>query len=256
MQSAWNKYGAEGFTFTVIELVDQPADLLRVEQIWLDILFVSLSPDEIYNNYRTAGSPLGSKHSLETRRKISEAHKGRNIGRKLTEEHKAKIAKSLIGNKRGVGRKQTPEHIQAVRDARARMSEERKREISAKKSAASRGIKKSEETRQRMSIAAMGHKRNVGRKYTPRSEEHRSNHAKTVTGKVRTQEQRNRQSKAHRRGALYTMIAPDGTVYEDIGIISEFAREHGLTKRTATLALHGSQNRAGWRGYITKEDDP
>lgn len=59
------------------------------------------------------------------------------------------------------------------------------------------------------------------------------------------------QSRAHRKGKIYTMIAPDGTVYEDIPSLSSFAREHGMNIATVHNILHGKcKNRAGWRGHI------
>jgi len=35
---------------------------------------------------------LGRKHTQATKRKLSEAHKGMGVGRRLSEEHKRKIA--------------------------------------------------------------------------------------------------------------------------------------------------------------------
>jgi len=48
---------------------------------------------------------FGKKLSKETRRKISESHKDKN----LSEEHKRKISKSLIGNQRAKGNKHPEE---------------------------------------------------------------------------------------------------------------------------------------------------
>lgn len=48
------------------------------------------------------------------------------------------------------------------------------------------------------------------------------------------------------------MIAPDGTVYEDIPSLSGFAREHGMDIATVHNTLHGKhKNKLGWVGYIT-----
>lgn len=73
---------------------------------------------------------LGKKASEETRRKQSEVRKGKsatwNIGRKLTEEHKAKIVKSLIGNQRKKGKPQPPLSF----EMRQKMSAARKGELS------------------------------------------------------------------------------------------------------------------------------
>lgn len=55
LQQAWNRYGEEEFTFTILELV-APADLLAAEQGWLDR---TKSTDRTigFNIYDVAGSP-------------------------------------------------------------------------------------------------------------------------------------------------------------------------------------------------------
>lgn len=78
LQRAWNKYEPGAFTFSVIERVDNKAELLHYEQIWLDILFDSLEPDLVYNKCRIAGTRAGIAHS---------------------QAHKDKIRASLIGHK-------------------------------------------------------------------------------------------------------------------------------------------------------------
>ena len=70
VQHCWNKYGV--FEFTVLEECEIP-ELLATEQVWIDKHFAdpknaNLSP--------TAGSPLGCKHSAETRAKLSAVRKG------------------------------------------------------------------------------------------------------------------------------------------------------------------------------------
>ena len=43
---------------------------------------------------------LGRKHTQATKRKLSEAHKGMGVGRRLSEEHKRKIALGHTGKAR------------------------------------------------------------------------------------------------------------------------------------------------------------
>ena len=71
-------------------------------------------------------SLLGNTQSAETNKKRSESLKGKNTwskGCKLSEEHKAKVSKSLVGNKRCKGYKHTLE-------TRKKMSVSRKGELS------------------------------------------------------------------------------------------------------------------------------
>lgn len=84
---------------------------------------------------------LGVKHSDEWKANKSKQMMGNThmVGRKLSDEHKAKVSKSLIGNKRMVGRKLSDEAI-------------------AKRTEKQRGMKRSEETRKRISAAVKGRK--------------------------------------------------------------------------------------------------
>ncbi len=87
LQAAWRKYGEVAFTFTVLERVDDPTNLLEREQHYLD----TMRP--YYNICRTAGNKLGvplpadavekmragltgQKRSIETRQRQSQSLKG------------------------------------------------------------------------------------------------------------------------------------------------------------------------------------
>lgn len=117
LQRAWDKYGDDLFTFEFVKEV-AVSDLLATEQEW----FTKFT--DRFNIADTAGAPMrGVKHTSEARSKMSKAHladpsrftrnrgrkasvaakekmslarKGKPIpalqGRKLTEEHKAKIS--------------------------------------------------------------------------------------------------------------------------------------------------------------------
>jgi len=90
LQSAWNKYGADDFYFSVIEYA--PAEhCLSVEQEWLDMV----PADRLLNCKPTAngGGMHGKRHSEETRAKMSELAKGRVI----SDETRAKISAAKKG---------------------------------------------------------------------------------------------------------------------------------------------------------------
>jgi group I intron endonuclease len=96
LQRAWDKYGEENFKFEILEILDTNADLkkiLETEQKYLDLL-LPYEREIGYNLNPVAGSNLGfkmpesakeklkiintgKKHSLETRRRISEIQKGK-----------------------------------------------------------------------------------------------------------------------------------------------------------------------------------
>lgn len=108
LQRAWDKYGEVNFQFEILEKVKDPIHLVAVEQVFLDYM----KPE--YNICKTAGNCLGRKFSKESKQKMSNSHKGK----KLSEEHKAKIgASSRV--KGFCGKKHTEEAKALIREKRA-----------------------------------------------------------------------------------------------------------------------------------------
>lgn len=143
LQAAWDKYGAQAFVFKPF-LVCAPCDLLYYEQRAID----AIAPE--YNYAKVAGSPLGVRHTAETKARISVAGIGRivsaetrakisiaNKGKTLSPEHRAKISAAKMGNTYNRGRRHSVE-------ARAHMS------------AAQKGLIKSPEHCAAMSMAKKG----------------------------------------------------------------------------------------------------
>ena len=83
MQNAWNKYGSENFKFEVVDVVSNPENLIKYEQLWMDLL----KPE--YNISKIAKSCLGVKRSEETRKKLSYPK---------TAIHKQRISESRLGS--------------------------------------------------------------------------------------------------------------------------------------------------------------
>lgn len=96
LQRAWNKYGQAALVFEVLELLSDVRLLVGAEQRWID----SESPR--YNIAKIAGSTLGIPCSPEKALKISESKRG--VPRLIPPEVRAKMAASLRRHKR------TPEH--------------------------------------------------------------------------------------------------------------------------------------------------
>lgn len=100
LRYAWEKYGPESFEFSILEVVEDATQVLIREQYWID----QLKP--YYNICPTAGNRAGSKHSEETRQKMSQARVGKPIH---TEESRMKIGEA------NRGRLKTPEQIEKHR---------------------------------------------------------------------------------------------------------------------------------------------
>lgn len=145
LQRAWIKYGAEAFLFSVLELVEKRADVLTVEQKWIDAL--NACGENGYNILPKAGSHLGAKRTPEAVAKLREINRGRypseetrekmraaKVGRKLSEEHRAKIGAAHVGRKtpaeviakrvaKAIGRPMSPEAVENSKRAnRARLN--------------------------------------------------------------------------------------------------------------------------------------
>ena len=94
LQRSWNKYGADAFEFSVLEVCELGEGLkerLMVrEQHWMD----KLSP--CFNTCKAAMSTLGFKMPRE----IVERHRQQITGRKLSPEHAAVVRNLALGLKR------------------------------------------------------------------------------------------------------------------------------------------------------------
>lgn len=166
LQASWDKYGADSFTFSTVCLYDEHL-LLHVEQRFIDIL----SPE--FNVFKFAvNSARGVKRSEETKKRMSEAQKGKP---RWNDEQREQIRQKSKGNRNAVGkgymltdeqRRVRAENARRTKNAMGHVvSSEAKSKISASKAAnpytmtdghraaikASAGWKHEESTLKRMS---------------------------------------------------------------------------------------------------------
>ncbi len=146
LQAAWNKYGEDNFKFYVIEYTSA-YNLEEREQHWIERL--KATDHSIgYNICKAGRNRDGVKASEETRKRLSESHKGH----KQSEETKAKRRLIMAGNQFNKGRKHSAEEI--AKRVKANTGKKRSAEGRANMSAAQRGRVLSEEAKKNMSIAA------------------------------------------------------------------------------------------------------
>jgi len=134
LSKAIRKYGTDAFTITEVESNFNSEDDLNEAEI----RYISdLSPQ--YNMTEGGEGISGHEHSSETRKKMSESHKGKP----KSEKHKRKISESKKG------RKLSEDHIRKMSESRKGKpkSEEHKRKMSE----AFKGRKRSEETKRKIS---------------------------------------------------------------------------------------------------------
>lgn len=95
LQSSWNKYGENAFEFSILEYLDNPDELIKTEQFWMDLY--REEDKELYNFGLIADRPtLGYKHTEEAKHRISGAMMGNTntLGYTLSKEHKQKISET------------------------------------------------------------------------------------------------------------------------------------------------------------------
>lgn len=157
LQRTYNKYGANAFTLTVLEICARE-ELYAREQAYID----ALAPELRLNVSLVAAGGCGP-HSVETRKKIGARHKGRihspEVRANMSAAHKGKTQSAEFVAKRTAslkGRRHTSE-------ARARMSEAAKRryedpEFRQAHIERCKGRVHSDETRKKMSQSRAGTK--------------------------------------------------------------------------------------------------
>jgi group I intron endonuclease len=168
LQLAWNKYGESAFVCDILARC-HPSECVTQEQVFIDSMNTTNRKCG-YNVCPKAGSSLGYKHTEESRQKMSLKQQGQvksqDVRRRISERQK--------------GRK------------RPEFSKEWKSNIGI----AIRGIKRTDETRARMSLAASAHVKTPehckaisdakrGKKTGPPSTEHRAAISKAKQGKPR-----------------------------------------------------------------------
>ena len=106
LQNSFNKYREENFSFKIEEVVESESKEEALKLIKELELFYIQKEEEKFNLSNSAEAPtnyifygeengfFGKKHSVETKRKISQANKGRLAGAPKTEEQKRKMRES------------------------------------------------------------------------------------------------------------------------------------------------------------------
>lgn len=157
LQRVYNKYNGEGISLNIILVVDDKNDLVKIEQYYINLL------KPLYNMSPTAGSPLGTKHTEQSKQNMSNAHKGIKWSEhqmklevermklfRHTEESKNKMKESWKNRK------------PVSEEARRKMSESAKKrppqseETKRKRAEKITGLKRSEETKLKQSLAMIG----------------------------------------------------------------------------------------------------
>jgi len=173
LQRAWLKYGEDNFEFRIIEECEDEI-LSEREILWIK-KYRELGKN-LYNFTDGGEGMSGWKHSEETKKKMSEARKGKSPseehkkkiseslkGRKVPKETLTKVSKSISGDKNHFyGKHHTDETKARMSKSHTgkKLSNEHKRKLSesSKGNKSMTGRHHSEETKKKMSIARKGKK--------------------------------------------------------------------------------------------------
>ena len=131
LTAAWIKHGSEAFSFSILQFVENPNDLLAREQFWIDH-FQSADGVHGYNACPVAGTREGCPQPESVARKMRAVHSGKP----KTAEQRRKMSEAAIG------RQKTEDHKEKLRQATMRqMANPEAREAAAKFGAMGTGFK-------------------------------------------------------------------------------------------------------------------
>jgi hypothetical protein len=140
----------QGEVPVIAELDSIEGDGCQAERDWIALF--RQSGTRLVNATDGGEGTLGRSPTAAERAKNAAAHRGK----RLTPEHRAKIAASLVGNQNSVGRTHSDETKEKMSATRQKMSAGTKAKISAKISAAFKGKKLTPEHRAKLSAAKRG----------------------------------------------------------------------------------------------------
>jgi group I intron endonuclease len=209
MQNSWSKHGKEAFKFTVLEFVENVADLLVREQHYIVLLNCF---EDGYNLSPIAGSALGTKRSQEVKRKMSLA----KLGKKNSKEHCTNISLSKLGNSYGQGRIVSEEHKQKLSQL-------------MKGNKHSQGVVFSKERKQKIANALKGNTNAVGACGMLGKTHSRDTRTKMA---IAQEARRARESRLSEEQAKAILSYP-----RHYGFIAELVRQYGVSRDIITGVL-------------------
>ncbi|MGB2832991.1 MAG: GIY-YIG nuclease family protein [Methylotenera sp.] len=145
LQRAFNKVGLDGFEFKTL-IICAAKDLLLYEQNAINVF------NPKYNISRNAGSVAGTKRSAEVIQRLKDSWKKRG----MSEAQKRHLTEMSIGN---IGRKKEISIEQRAKISATLIGRKQSVETKLKKSLATKGIKKTEEHKRKISESRLGKKR-------------------------------------------------------------------------------------------------
>lgn len=218
LQSSWNKHGEKMFKFDVLEYLDNPEDLTKAEQLWMDKY--REEGKKLYNCGLAADCPArGCKRTEEQCHRNSESL----MGHEISKETRYKISKALIGYK----------HSKETRRNMSKAQEGNQHAL---------GYKHAKEAKHNMSIAAQN-----------RSKDHRYKLGEAMIGNQHALGHIVSKEARHRMGEANAKPYP-ALIHEETGNtilagvnLSKLCKERGLNVACMHHVVRGKQyQHRGW----------
>lgn len=228
LQNSYNKHGEECFIVKVLEYVEDENNLLKVEQKYLDIYFLT---GITYNICGIAGSPLGLKRSEEAKRKMSE------VKQNMSDETRVKMSESAKGKiiSDETRKKMSLAQQNISNETRQKLSEARK------------GKKHSDEAKKKISEALKG---------KILSEERKQKLSEARKGRIHSNETKRKMSKAQKGKSMERCFKPvvqltrNNELIKRYNSVTEAERETGASNISECCL--GKRKSAG--GYIWQHE--
>lgn len=154
LQHAYEKYGPDAFEFSVLEECECKKEILNErEQYWMDF-YQSYNEEFGYNICKIAGSSLNTKHSQETKDKLSKFRKGKSFEEFYGEEKAKKIKEKLSSAASGQNNPMYGIHLTGTNNSS--YGKPRTAECKDKLRQLRLGTKVSEDTKRKLSLMRRG----------------------------------------------------------------------------------------------------
>ena len=229
LQHAYNHYGLDAFEFVILEVVDDPSQVVCREDYWMDTYRAT---HKLYNVLPHAGSPRGMKFSPLTEAQ-KENLRVKLTGRKPTEEQRQRQRDGITPEVRA-------RHSAATRGKKMPASMIEKQRVRMAKTHAGLASPDGVEYRDIVDLSAFCKDHGLRRKpmYDVASGNAISSQGWTLIGADRSK---------MRTTQVYSFVSPEGTRYDKIASMTVFCREHGLS-RHAMYHIHVGEckQHKGW----------
>jgi group I intron endonuclease len=232
LQASWRKHGEHSFVFEVIEVIEQPEDILPREQYWLDLY----SQDDKCCNLGGACNRAGVPVSEETKRILSE---------KARQQMSDPAARKVVSES---SKKQWSNQDYRERNIASRTGKRQSEESNRKRS----------ETKKRLYAESEAYRSRMKRMHDIRWDNPGAKQRMADNLRKRWKDGDIRKKHEEKVAKVYDgFISPNGVIYRNVKNLMAFCREHNLNSSSMSDVFYGKRGRKshkGWRRYYPEDN--